>query len=68
MATDKFDYARLLNDIDTKMAALQTLRASVLVASASGALGGGQSIDGSESPSQALENGRNDTLGWKGQP
>jgi hypothetical protein len=56
MATDNFDYARLLNDIDAKMTALQTLRASVIVASASGALG--QPIEGSESPAQDLT-GRN---------
>jgi hypothetical protein len=61
MANDTFDYARLLNDIDAKMASLQTLRASVLVASASGALG--QPIEGAELPSQTLTAGRNDSLG-----
>lgn len=61
MATDKFDYARLLSDIDAKIASLQTLRASVQAASASGALG--QPIEGAELPSQVLTAGRSDTLG-----
>jgi hypothetical protein len=39
MATDKFDYARLVSDIDAKIAALQALRASVQAAGAVGALG-----------------------------
>jgi hypothetical protein len=61
MAAEQFDYARLLNDIDAKIASLQTLRASVQVASASGALG--QPIEGMELPSQALTAGRSDVLG-----
>ena len=39
MATDKFDYARLVSDIDAKMAALQALRDAAVRASAAGALG-----------------------------
>jgi hypothetical protein len=39
MATEKFDYARLLNDIEAKIAALQALRGSVQAATAVGALG-----------------------------
>jgi len=60
MASDKFDYARLLSDIDAKIASLQTLRESVQAASASGALG--QPIEGAELPTQTLA-ARNDTLG-----
>jgi len=58
MATDKFDYARLVSDIDTKMAALQALRDAAVRASAAGALG--EAVEGMATSTGAAiaENGQ----------